>query len=101
MLSVYIYYTGVTSSHFQTVHRRTKRKPSSSVQFEHEDDVIPSAINMNRYSLFTILLPKVVSFKHATQIPAREVLPVIAINMHVFLCYLETRKHFTQGDVFT
>ena len=40
--------------------------------------------------LFTILLDKVVSFKHSTQILAREVLPVKAINMHVFLCYLES-----------
>ena len=50
------------------------------------------------YSLFAILLGKVVSFKHATQIPAREVLPVKAINMHVFLCFFEgatslKRKH--------
>ena len=31
-----------------------------------------------------IYLPKTVSFKHATQIPACEVLPIKAINMHVF-----------------
>ena len=41
------------------------------------------------YSLFAILQGKVVSFKHATQIPAREVLPVKAINIHVFLCFFE------------
>ena len=29
-------------------YRRTRRKLSSSVQFENENDVIPSAINMNR-----------------------------------------------------
>ena len=51
------------------------------------------------YSLFTILLPKVVNFKHSMQIPALEVLPMRAINMHIFLC-LETRKDFSQGDVF-
>ena len=33
-------------------------------------------------------------------IPAREVLPVKAIKMHVFLCFLETRKHFSQGGCF-
>ena len=49
------------------------------------------------YSLFTLLLGKVVSFDHATQIPAREVLLVSAINM--FLCHLETRKRFSQRDV--
>ena len=53
-----------------------------------------------KFSVTCILLPKVVSFKHATQIPASEVLPMKVINMHVFLCYLETRKHFGQGDVF-
>ena len=37
------------------------------------------------YSLVTIHPGKVVSFKHATQIPVSEVLPVKAINMHVFL----------------
>ena len=52
------------------------------------------------YSLFTILLGKIVNFKHAMKIPAREVFPLKAINMHVFLCYLETRKHFSQGNVF-
>ena len=34
-----------------------------------------------------------------TQIPAREVLLMKVINMHVFICHLETRKHFSQGDV--
>ena len=32
----------------QTVYRRTRRKPSSSVQFEYENDVIRSVINLNR-----------------------------------------------------
>ena len=35
-------------SNFITVYGRTRRKPSSSVQFENENDVTPSAINMNR-----------------------------------------------------
>ena len=35
-------------SSFQTVYRRTSRKPNSSVQFENENDVTPSVINMNR-----------------------------------------------------
>ena len=47
-----------------------------------------------KYILFTIFLDEVLSFKHATEIPARE---VKAINMHVFLCYLETGKHFSLG----
>ena len=47
-------------------------------------------------SLGIILLLKVVSFKHGTQIPAREVLPMKVRNMPVFLCYLETGKHFSQ-----
>ena len=50
------------------------------------------------YCLSNILLGQVVSFKHATQISASEVPLVKSINMHVFLCYLETRKHFSQGD---
>ena len=50
------------------------------------------------YSLFTILRGKAVSLKHSMQILAREVLLVKAISMHVFLCYLEPRKHFSQGD---
>ena len=51
------------------------------------------------YTLFAIFLSKIVSFKQATQISARELLAMKAINMHVFLCFLETRKHFSQGDV--
>ena len=51
------------------------------------------------YSMFTILLDKVFSFKHTPQIPARKVLPVKAMNMYVFLCYLEIRKHFSHGHV--
>ena len=48
-LSVHIYYTGVTSfKFFQTVYRRTRHEPSSSVQFENYNDVTPSVINMNR-----------------------------------------------------
>ena len=41
-------------SNFQTVYRRTRRKPSSSVQFENENDVTPSVINMNipRFPIF-------------------------------------------------
>ena len=53
-LSVHIYCTGVTALNCQTVYRRTRRKPSSSVQFENDSDVTPSAINMNR-SRFPIL----------------------------------------------
>ena len=45
-LSLHICYTDVTS--FQTVYRRTRRKQSSSLQFENENDVISSVINMNR-----------------------------------------------------
>ena len=52
------------------------------------------------YGLFTIFLGKVVCFKHATQIPAREVLLVKVKNMHMFLCFLETRKRFSQEEVF-
>ena len=57
-------------------------------------------LTFTKCSLSTILPGKVVSFKHAMQVPAREVLLVKAINMHVFLCFFETRKHFSQGDVF-
>ena len=41
-------------SNSQTVYRRTRRKPSSSVQFENENDVTPSVINMNipRFRIF-------------------------------------------------
>ena len=41
-------------SNFQTMYRRTRRKPSSSVQFENENDVTPSVINMNirRFPVF-------------------------------------------------
>ena len=67
---------------------------------QYTGDIIEYIGGYHGYSLFTILLPKVVSFKHATQIPAREVLPVKAINMHVLLYYLETRKDFSQGVVF-
>ena len=35
-------------SDFQAMYRRTRRNPSSSVQFENENDVTPSVINMNR-----------------------------------------------------
>ena len=44
-------------SNFQTVYRRTRRKPSSSVQFENENDVTPSVINMNipRFPIFQVL----------------------------------------------
>ena len=57
-------------------------------------------LSENVYSLFTIVLCQAVSFKHATQMPAREVFLVRAINMHVLLCYFETGKHFSNGDVF-
>ena len=33
-------------SNFQTVYRRTRRKPSSSVQFENENDVTPSLLSV-------------------------------------------------------
>ena len=33
---------------FKTVYRRMRRKPISSVQFENENDVTPSVVNMNR-----------------------------------------------------
>ena len=46
--SVHIYCTGVTSFEFSTVRRRMRRKSSFSVQFENENDVTPSAIDMNR-----------------------------------------------------
>ena len=41
-------------SNFLTVYRRTRRKPSSYVQFENENDVTPSVINMNipRFPIF-------------------------------------------------
>ena len=38
-------------SNFQTVYSTTRYKPSSSVQFENENDVTPGAINMNRSRL--------------------------------------------------
>ena len=34
-------------------------------------------------------------FQTCQQIHAREVLLMKAINMHVFFCYLKTRKHFS------
>ena len=41
-------------SNYQTVYRKTRRKPSSSVQFENENDVTPSVININipRFPIF-------------------------------------------------
>ena len=35
-------------SNFQTVYRRTRGKPSSSMQFENENDATPGVLNMNR-----------------------------------------------------
>ena len=35
-------------SNFQAVYRRTRLEPNSSVQCENENDVTPSAINLNR-----------------------------------------------------
>ena len=52
---MFIFITRVSRhSNFQTVYRRTRRKPSSSVQFENSNDVTPSVINMNipRFSIF-------------------------------------------------
>ena len=52
---MFIFITRVSRpSNFQTVYRRTRRKPSSSVQFENENDVTPSVINMNipRFPVF-------------------------------------------------
>ena len=46
---VQIYHTDVRSlEFFQILYRRTRRKPSSSVQFENENDVTPRVINVNR-----------------------------------------------------
>ena len=43
-------------SNFQTIYRRKRRKPSSSVQFENENDVTLSVINMSipRFPVFQV-----------------------------------------------
>ena len=58
------------------------------------------SVTLKTYILFIIFLGQVVSFKYAMQIPTDEILLVKAINMRLLLCFLETGKHFSQGDVF-
>ena len=56
---MFIFITGVRrNSNFQTMYRRTRRKPNSSVQFENENDVTLSVINMNRscFPIFQLFL---------------------------------------------
>ena len=47
--------------------------------------------------MFIVVVDKVVTFKHATLIPAREVLAVKAINMHVFFATLKLKSILVRG----
>ena len=51
-----VYYTTVTSFEFLDCVLKTRRKPSSSLQFENENDVTPSVINMNKQITLSYLL---------------------------------------------
>ena len=76
----------------ETVTQKFNLLKTFKVAFENKD--------RNSHGLFIILLGQAVCFKHATQLPACEVLLMEAMQIHVFLCYLETRKRFSPGDVF-
>ena len=51
-------------------------------------------------SVYLLSFQSKVSFKHATQISAGEVLLVKTVNMHGFLCYRETKKQSSEGGCF-